>query len=1017
MENKMKFDKLNKMRSEQFRALDNDDMRGTIQGTHDKYSDVAHFVWELIQNADDAQASKAYFELYDDKLVFRHNGKKRFSISDIDENGNSMRPLGDVNAITAIPAKSGKQESKQATIGKFGLGFKSVFHYTDAPEIYDDNLCFKIENTIVPVWIEEDYPSREKGETVFVLKFRQKERKKAVSEILEKLQGLENPTLFLNKIKRINWVFKDESHTFKTTRKEKAKTSNLKCEVVEIVNNEEKKRLLMFSRDVKMHKEKYEISLGFYMQSRSIVKDVSPNIYCFFPTKDSYGLNFVAHAPFLLSDNRGNLKEGDDVNDFFHQELANLFADSLKMMCKFDKEEKSTLFNWLLFERYLKLFEDFWHFGFGYGRNRSGKKMFFDSFRELIRNDKVLLSKEDKYVNVKDCVLAEENVYKAFSSSQLCALFDEKLHLLPRHNQISRDFLKKEFGVLELQWDAIAEKISGDFMQNQKSAWISELFSSIINSDKTQLFKHSDIIKRADGSWTSAFRSSGEMNVYAPSRDFKTEFDVDFVDEQFFESHRDFCEKIGIVAPDYQRLLENELCPKYSDDTHGITDNEAAKDMEWVVGYWKSASEDNRRKICVTLKKYWKFRCLDGMYREWNNMYEYTEAMEEYFSKNAEKPLVDLGFYTKICSSCDLLTFLEELKFSRELRVFRGVTGLTSQLEYRQHQNMVKCIYEKTGYKYRETNKLEDFFIDGLDEAVFTKRTSLLLWDSIKKFGIKNILVHFKMHFEYKVWNGRGPKVDDSIYDSSLFYCLTELPWVFIGDEEDGKLPREVKKQDFKDCYTCEDIDALNEFCKRLNFFDPKDVSENEFEMIEMLKSKGIYNPEELNARLSKDVDGEENNEDELQGTGQKRTNEVVRYIGRELYRRYIEESLLKGDYREGAEGEAYDFNFANQKFICVSCASKSFKNDVPLHITTTQNRFMKEVKNADFAIVKISLSDLGLSKDYSAIRERYFPDFCIDNPGVIAECDRIVSWYWEEHSRQAFRDEIKEYVIRIESL
>lgn len=37
------------------------------------YSDSNHFVYELLQNAEDERADKAVIEYYSDKLVFYHN--------------------------------------------------------------------------------------------------------------------------------------------------------------------------------------------------------------------------------------------------------------------------------------------------------------------------------------------------------------------------------------------------------------------------------------------------------------------------------------------------------------------------------------------------------------------------------------------------------------------------------------------------------------------------------------------------------------------------------------------------------------------------------------------------------------------------------------------------------------------------------------------------------------------------------------------------------------------------------
>lgn len=38
------------------------------------YSDPSHFIYEILQNAEDAKATKITFELHQDKLIVVHNG-------------------------------------------------------------------------------------------------------------------------------------------------------------------------------------------------------------------------------------------------------------------------------------------------------------------------------------------------------------------------------------------------------------------------------------------------------------------------------------------------------------------------------------------------------------------------------------------------------------------------------------------------------------------------------------------------------------------------------------------------------------------------------------------------------------------------------------------------------------------------------------------------------------------------------------------------------------------------------
>lgn len=61
-------------------ALARPDFRGFWASVTDKYKEKAHFVYEHLQNADDAQATEAVFRVEYKRLVFRHNGKVQFSV-------------------------------------------------------------------------------------------------------------------------------------------------------------------------------------------------------------------------------------------------------------------------------------------------------------------------------------------------------------------------------------------------------------------------------------------------------------------------------------------------------------------------------------------------------------------------------------------------------------------------------------------------------------------------------------------------------------------------------------------------------------------------------------------------------------------------------------------------------------------------------------------------------------------------------------------------------------------------
>jgi len=127
------------------------------------YADTAHFVFEILQNADDAGATEVVFEVSDDRLVIEHNGNPFTS--------------DDVKAISYF----GKGKTDITKIGHFGLGFKSVFAYTASPRIHSGRQSFEITDlyTLRAVPLPSDL---KQNSTRFVLPFDHEVRRPAYIE-------------------------------------------------------------------------------------------------------------------------------------------------------------------------------------------------------------------------------------------------------------------------------------------------------------------------------------------------------------------------------------------------------------------------------------------------------------------------------------------------------------------------------------------------------------------------------------------------------------------------------------------------------------------------------------------------------------------------------------------------------------------------------------------------------------------------------------------------------------------
>ena len=158
------------------------------------YPDNAHFIYELLQNAEDALATTVKFTLEADRLTVSHDGKRPFSIADIE-------------SITGIGQSTKKDDPTQ--IGKFGVGFKAVFAYTTRPEVRSGAHSFAINDLFVPTAIDG---TAQPKLTTFTFPFDRENKpvETARSEVERGLADLDEQTLlFLNHISTITYELPD----------------------------------------------------------------------------------------------------------------------------------------------------------------------------------------------------------------------------------------------------------------------------------------------------------------------------------------------------------------------------------------------------------------------------------------------------------------------------------------------------------------------------------------------------------------------------------------------------------------------------------------------------------------------------------------------------------------------------------------------------------------------------------------------------------------------------------------
>ncbi len=292
----------------------------------DLYPDNAHFIYELLQNAEDAQATEVRFILQEDRVEFEHNGDRLFSIKDVE-------------AITGLGISTKKDDP--TNIGKFGVGFKAVFAYSTTPEVRSGEFHFRIRDLVVPD--TDGLSPCVHGERVTRFSFPFDNPRKppmtAYAEIEKSLRQLDESTLlFLGNIRKIEYLLSDSTLGFL----ERRETGKNRIEIL-VEHPEESEPVsvayLLFEKEVDVNDEdgnlkRCRIAIAFGLEktqrdewrARLLTKG---QVCIYFPAeKETSNLRFHLHAPFASTVARDSVRDCE-ANDNLRDQLAILIAESM----------------------------------------------------------------------------------------------------------------------------------------------------------------------------------------------------------------------------------------------------------------------------------------------------------------------------------------------------------------------------------------------------------------------------------------------------------------------------------------------------------------------------------------------------------------------------------------------------------------------------------------------------------------------------------------------------------------
>ncbi len=551
----------------------------------DFYPDQAHFVFELLQNAEDTGATEAAFTLTQDGCWFEHNGKRTFSEAD-------------VRAITGIHNSTKTKSADQ--IGKFGVGFKSVFVYTQTPTIYAGDFSFKITRYVMPEPIGGDAAIG--ARTKFWLPFNnpKKPAEMAHAEIAAGLNELaENTLLFLPHIESIKWRI-EHTHSGEILRIEHTRTH---VEVKKQTNGQTttSAHFLRFDQNV-AGLEKQRVAIAFaldFLPNTSTFFGVKPlsqqlkivavtgQVAVFFPAhKETSGLRFHIHAPFVPELSRASIK-ATPANHPLYDQLATLAASSLHEIRDLG----------LLTPDFLGVLpnpKDVLGEGYGYTLIR-------DAIIEAMKEKPLFPTHAKAHAPAKTLVQAKASLKNLLSEEDIEFLikYEDDPPLWAANRAREGTLVERFMTGLEIpDWDIeqfvdhIEEKASEDGWQVANAAflgwlsrkgveWHQEMYALLEQESeaksKSYRLERCRIIRTTNGTY-----STGAACHFPEEKSSKT-VGVQCVDPAVYmtgkskvqqESARKFLESVGVTSVGERQLVEALLSSKYKSDQRPLNERE-----------------------------------------------------------------------------------------------------------------------------------------------------------------------------------------------------------------------------------------------------------------------------------------------------------------------------------------------------------------------------------------------------------------------------------------------------------
>jgi hypothetical protein len=559
------------------------------------YSERTHFIFELLQNAEDAGATELTFELLDDRLLVRHDG----------------RPFTQADVVGVCGVRKSPKTGDLTKIGEFGIGFKSVYAYTKIPFVYSGGENFRIERYVQPYEVAPLgepplFSDVKPPATLFVFPFNHDDvsADTAVTEISAALDNLDPATLlFLRKVRRIYIRGPLASNAVLERIGGEGLTSSSRWLTLKSDDGFED-QWLVWGRELQHPDLRVEIAFrsATSQGKNKVVKAESSPLVVFFPTEKETYLGFLIQGPYRTTPARDNVPGHDPWNQDLIRETAILLGDVLRELRDVGLLTVEVL-------QSLPIDAERFHPGTMF-------RPLFDAVLEALGREALIPIASGEYGNAADVKLARSAALRALlppdllgelygSSGPISFAADS---ITENRTQLLWQYLRKELRVDEVTPEAVVNRIDRDFLTAQSDSWIGQFYSFLHQNQALWRAKRhwyeepgpvraKAIIRLEDGSHIVPFTGTGLPAAYLPGR-AETEFPIVRRKVAEIPEARRFLEALTFTEPDVVTEVLEKVLPRYECmDIKDLDSEQHQADLENIANALKAVNADRRQRL------------------------------------------------------------------------------------------------------------------------------------------------------------------------------------------------------------------------------------------------------------------------------------------------------------------------------------------------------------------------------------------------------------------------------------